>query len=293
MNHFATVITTNHIDKALTALNSLNSCSSQAAILHALVVDYDPSVENLHNNLKVYDLNKVANKSRDLPGRILINKYPPGSDELRWALKPFFVSHLISQGCLDFVCYIDCDLYFYNDYQFIFDELKTHSIILTPHWRQIFAYGVDYIYNYKHGLYNAGFIGFSSKALPALYWWSALCMRECTISETANTYTDQRYLDLFPVYFGDTKVLRHYGCNVAGWNTRFLKREKQEGITLVNGMPVIFIHFTQVTINMIADGEDNHLVEHYRQYESALNKTREKLMTRGLPNCISSKHQLI
>jgi hypothetical protein len=295
VNHFATVITTNHIDKALAVLHSLNSVNSESAVLHALLVNCDQdTINKLHiNNLKLYDLNETVKTSFELSGRIIAEKYAPGSDELRWALKPFFILHLIDKLCQACpVCYVDCDLYFYNDYQFILDKLQTSSIVLTPHWRQIFAYGDDYIHNYRHGLYNAGFVGFNRHAIGALRWWASLCIRECTTSDKANTYTDQRYLDLMPVYFDNVEILRHYGCNVAGWNTRYLKREMKNKEVLISGMPVIFIHFSQVTINMIVDGLDNHLIYHYRQYETALDEARQKLMRRNLPNCISSNQQL-
>ena len=286
MNHFATIITTNHIDKTLTVLESLNQFDSDVT-LHVLLVDYDQhTIDKLQTtNLITYDLNELINQPNELLGKIIVGKYAQNSDELRWALKPLFILYLINQ--YDTLCYIDCDLYFCGNYQFIFNKLKTVPIILTPHWRQIHAYGVDYHYNYKHGIYNAGFIGFNKEAIEALQWWAALCARECTKSEDACTYTDQRYLDLVPTYFEKTEILRHYGCNVAGWNTRYLNRRRQGEDILVNEMPIIFIHFSQVTINMITDGEDNCLIDYYRQYKSILSKIRKKLIIKNLSNCIS------
>jgi len=289
MNHFSTVITANHLDKTLVLLDSLNEFGE--ATLHTLVVDEIPNIQ--FTNLIIYSLKDLAKKQ--LAARTLAIKHAEEQDELRWALKPTFMLHLMQEYTK--LCHVDADICFYDEYQFLFDELNDYPVILTPHWRQIYQYGPDYIHNFSDGLYNAGFIGFSRtehkgsnmvSGMRALRWWSKICAKECTQSSENHTYTDQRYLDLFPIYFR-AKVLRHYGCNVAGWNASYLQRTKEDEHILVRGMPLIFIHFSEITERTIADGLDDLLREPYRKYLIALQKKRQQLAKAKLGMCISKQ----
>ena len=287
MNHFATIITTDHVDKALVLLDSLKTFGD--ATLHALIVDYKPRTATQLGTIedfKAYDLQELLeNVGEGVIARIIANKYANQIDELRWALKSPFISVLRKTNPT--ICYVDCDLCFYNDYQFLIDKLSTTSILLTPHWREINPITIDFLYNFKHGIYNAGFIGFGNNCEKMLEWWAEMCAIECTKSDRAFTYTDQRYLDLVPIYFENVEVLRHYGCNIAAWNSAYLQRERKNEQTEIRGMPIVFIHFSPITILNIENGRDNNLYDYYNHYRMALRQTRQKLIGLGLKDCTS------
>ena len=65
--------------------------------------------------------------------------------------------------------YLDNDLCFFGDFEFLFQELQEHSLLLTPHWRPIDpdANAEQFFYNFRDGLYNAGFVGANNKGLVA------------------------------------------------------------------------------------------------------------------------------
>ncbi|MCS7029618.1 MAG: hypothetical protein NZ519_12725, partial [Bacteroidia bacterium] len=76
-----------------------------------------------------------------------------------------------------------CDLYFYNDYQFLLNELDTYNIILTPHWRNsnpnlhIDKSHEHFEHLFFAGLFNAGFIGCNQHAKHMIEWWAACCVK--------------------------------------------------------------------------------------------------------------------
>ena len=89
---------------------------------------------------------------------------------------------------------------------------------------------------------------------------------------------DQRYLDAFPVYFDGVKIIKHLGCNIAQWNTDYLKREAMGANILINGRwPLIFIHFSAVTIDNIEHGNDTVLMPHLSAYRELLLKAGQSL----------------
>jgi len=299
MNHFATIITQNHFDKALALHASLEAFED--ATLHVLVVDASidtqkmatPNVIIYHQECLMGDMvNQIIitkyrgfeNDSQvKLPKDGIINYY----DYLRWALKASFVQELSKTH--EKVFYCDCDLYFYNDYTFMVEEMNNHNIMISPHWREITPVAnTDFRYNYLHGLYNGGFFAVN-KADAFLDWWKGMCAIECTAESKNGTYVDQKYLDVVPLYFEGVKILRHKGCNVAGWNINHLKRTAEGEKTKVAGQEIIFIHYSPVTINKIEDGQDYLLRTHLDEYKKKLRTIQVDLARRGLKMCMSDK----
>jgi hypothetical protein len=90
-----------------------------------------------------------------------------------------------------------------------------------------------------------------------------------------------------PLYFDDVGIIKHPGCNVAGWNLYYLKRGNTDGEVTINSEPVVFIHYSPVTIHKIEGGEDFMLQGHLKEYEKKLFDIRVDLTRRGLKFCIS------
>jgi hypothetical protein len=265
-----------------------------------MVINSQPMVINrakeleIAKDLRFYSPATLSNSPVGLISRLILGKYMGLDDEIRWALKPPFIRYLTEQHLP--ICYCDCDLCFYSDYQFIIDKLRREqstrgkSIIITPHFREIRRIKNDeWRYNYKHGLYNAGFMGFGDGCQTMLDWWSEMCATECTKDETAWTYVDQKYLDVVPIYFyPDVEVLIHYGCNVAGWNTHYLIRSlDKDGKVKVADKEIVFIHYSPATITGIEGGHDHLLSDHFKSYEEAIQEVRKMLVSAHLRNCIS------
>lgn len=233
MPSFCTISTTSHLFKAYALAKSLDKYNGKLYIL--LVDDINNSNQSTPSNVELISIANIQNEKV----KQITKKYGRNKDKLRWALKSVLLLHLLNK--YDKVVYVDNDIYFFNDFGFLFNELEAYQLLLTPHlypssplkdqtWFEA---------NYRVGLYNAGFVGANKQAKEALNWWTDCCLYEIKKSYYRGLFDDQKYLDLMPVLFDGVKVIKNRGCNIAGWND-YLKVKKEE---------VTFIHFSPFTMN--------------------------------------------
>jgi hypothetical protein len=198
-------------------------------------------------------------------------KYGPSGDSLRWALKPVFLNYLLNN--LEDVVYIDCDVHFYANPAFLFDELKDHPLLLSPHWASTdpMLNEEKFMMNFQAGIFNAGFIGVSKKGQHAMAWWAEACAYAISREMAKGFFVDQRYLDIMPVLVEDAKILRHKGCNIGSWNIDSCKRSVVNGRVMINNeFPVVFIHFNQETVKHILNNNDSLLKPYLDEYTELL-----------------------
>lgn len=259
-----TISTQSHIFKSLALRKSVSPFFD--GDFFCLVTDFDevlPIDDSIHWNRTIELQEQGAVK--------ILEKYK--ADQLRWALKPTYLKFLLKQG-YDQVIYVDNDVFFYSDPTFLFDLLRDHSFLLTPHF-----YSSDpsenqnwLEANFRVGLYNAGFIGVSQKGISILDWWENCCVYNVKKSYWRGLFDDQKYLDLVPVLFDDVKIVKHKGCNLAGWNYRnySYKREKDQCV-LVNNEPLVFIHFAALSFTEFSN-PSNIFFPEFQKYLTALKK---------------------
>jgi hypothetical protein len=250
--------------------------------LHVLIVD-TKELPNNNINVSYYTLQFIKSEI----GLKLIAKYSKHTDKIRWALKSVFMMHLLD--LTNKVIYVDNDTYFFNNPSFLFDLPDKYSILLTPHfydsnpnknqnWLEA---------NFKVGLYNAGFIGVNKNAINALQWWSDCCLYNIKKSYWRGLFDDQKYLDLVPILFDDVMVLKHKGCNLAGWNYLFYKlnRKEKNVVEIEHKYPLIFIHFAETSMIHFAKSDNffnpEYLtyIAHLRKYNLAFINKRSYLKT--------------
>jgi hypothetical protein len=286
---FCTIITHSHLAYATVLYNSLLRFNSNIDF-NIFIADRD-SIESIDTpaNLKYYGcqhlcVNHIANKIKDKYRNEFI-------DEFRWSMKPVFIKYLLVEKKYDKVIFIDPDTYFFNDYNFLFDDLDKYDVLLTPHWRGPDPYIVpkNFHFSLTQGIFNGGFVGANVNGTHAMDWWAMVCEYACEKNSMKGLYVDQKYLDLLPIYFDNIGIMKHRGCNVAFWNLNDCKREKQPDETvLIDGKyPIIFIHFSYGTINAILKGLDPYLFPYLQEYADALNKHDFKL------DIISSHREII
>lgn len=261
---FCTITTQSHLFKVYALADSL---SGNCFPLYVLLIDTNILPINYPSNIKFVVLDDLSN---DL-SRMIIVKYYSNFDKLRWALKSCFLLHLLET--FEKSIYIDNDIFFYNDASFLFEKLSISSILLTPHFyeanpsiRQNWLEA-----NFKVGLFNAGFVGVNSTAKLFLEWWAKCCLYNIKKSYWRGLFDDQKYLDLVPVLFNDVEILKHIGCNLAGWNFNNYKvsRIKSGKVFLNDTFPIIFIHFAE--LSCIKFSSVNHsLFSEYLKYDLLL-----------------------
>ncbi|MBS1609865.1 MAG: hypothetical protein JSS70_14115 [Bacteroidetes bacterium] len=277
MKTFCTIITSDFLPKAIVLFRSLQSFD-QKVKLQVLVVDSkDIDSKNIDESLTIFSITQLS----EYPlVKALYKKYAHiNLDEFRWSLKPVFSSYLLLSG-YDKIIYVDCDMFFVNDYNFLFDELDNNDIILTPHWNSTNPLDNPHAFlsNFTSGMFSAGFFGVTKNGLNAMTWWANAChfMMGEHIENGVND--DQRYLDLFPVLFEKMKIIRHRGCNIGSWNYEESKRVLLNGQVFINEKyPVIFIHFDEMLVSTILKGHDQLLLPYLDQYSLAFESEEYQL----------------
>jgi hypothetical protein len=188
--------------------------------------------------------------------------------QFRWALKPVFIAHLLQNG-FDKVIFTDADMYFVSHFKFLFDELDTSHVLLTPHWANLDPFENEgSLKDVLHGgLYNAGFVGVNQNGKDAMQWWAEMCHYKTEEDPAMGLFYDQKYLNILPVQFDGIKIVKHQGCNLASWNVQTCKREIMNGKLMINGIfEPVFIHFNSETIANILRRNDKHLYPFLEEY---------------------------
>ncbi len=268
MQTFCTIITADYLPFAKVLYASLQKNVPDTS-LQILVVDNNDFTSS--PDFVIHSIDSVVTSP---VAKGIYKKYAhTNPDHFRWALKPVFISYLLQNG-FDKVIFTDPDIFFVNNFSFLFDELDTNNILLTPHWANLNPVEnegslLDLL---RGGLFNAGFIGANKKGKEAINWWAEMCHYKMEINITSGLYDDQKYLIILPVHFPDVKILKHQGCNLASWNVQTCKREIINGkLTINQRFDPIFIHFNRETIVNILNRNDNLLHPFLEEYIQLFN----------------------
>ncbi len=275
MNASCTIVTADYIHYALALNESL--LKFQIIPLYILLVDDKiderPIQEKFPNVHFLYlsDIEKQKNAKE------IIAKYKGIDDNaLRWSLKSILANYLLEK--YNKLLVLDADLFFYQNFQFLFDELDENNILLTPHWRNSLPFAKEGKENehFEHlfvaGLFNAGFIGLNRESREALDWWASCCLYRCDLTTWQGHFGDQTYLNLMPIYFEKVKIMKHRGCNLSEWNYVECKRTLQkDGSVLINDKyPIVFIHFAGCFVDDIEAGKDKLLEPHLKNWKQVI-----------------------
>lgn len=272
---FCTIITEDFTHYALSLFGSLKKYHHSLHFYILIVNQKDPLRQLIADFSELYIVSLEDLLNQDHQAQIIADKYnyDDNFDCFRWSMKPVILRHLLNKG-FNQVFFLDPDLYFFNDFTFLYRELEGSSLLLTPHWRAKNPYkdATNFAILQTSGLFNAGFVGATKSGIPALEWWASVCAYECVKDPSRGLFVDQAYLDLMPIYFEDIKILRHKGCNVANWNQIECERTLSDtGEILINQKwKLIFVHFTLSTIKGIQSGKDYLLTSHLAEYQDVL-----------------------
>jgi hypothetical protein len=263
MQTFCTIITADYLPFARVLHASLQK-NVPGTTLQVLVVD-----KNDFTSSQDFVLHSIDSVATSPVAKGIYKKYAhTNPSHFRWALKPVFISHLLQNG-FDKVIFTDADIYFVNNFNFLFEELDVNNVLLTPHWANIIPLENDGRLTdiLRGGLYNAGFIGVNTKGQEPLNWWAETCHFKTEKNPELGLFFDQKYLDILPVQFPDVKIIKHQGCNLASWNVETCKREIINGKLLINRQyEPIFIHFNRETIVNILNRNDKLLHPFLEEY---------------------------
>lgn len=252
-NVICTISTVSHIEKSFALARSLDPETN----FHMLLTDvreFNTTNVDLLPNVHIDFLDQLID-NRDF--KAVSSRFGERNDKLRWALKSVYLKFLLESG-YDRAIYVDNDIFFYASPDFLFEKLNQASFLLTPHFYKADPTNDQHWLeaNFRVGLYNAGFIGVSHNGIPILDWWANCCLYNVKKAYWRGLFDDQKYLDLVPVLFDDVEILKHKGCNLAGWNYQnYSVSRNAENHLLLNGDPLVFIHFADLSMREFAAKE--------------------------------------
>jgi hypothetical protein len=198
MKQFSSLSDSNYAIQAVTMINSLKKVNNNF-VMHYLCLDdtiYNVLSRLEYDNLKLYRLDEILSPE--------LTEYRETQDKTHfaWALASFFTYWLRSVKKIGNIMYIDADLYFFNDFQAIYDEMGVKSVGIITHrhkeWRER-----------KVGHYNVGIVYFKDDETGTncmKFWRDVVINPKNKYFEKYGTCGDQKYLELFEPLFGEENV---------------------------------------------------------------------------------------
>jgi len=165
--------------------------------------------------------------------------------EFCFVLKPFCASHLLKTDNCKAVVYFDADMMLFQKPLEVEEMVKNHSVILSPHRLDP---GLKRTVGFEHlqdGLFNAGFFAASKckESFSMLEWWANQIREPSNIR--AEWRWDQGWLNLVPLYFPKSGILKKPNFNVAFWNLSERKiHQDKHGNWKCGGDKLTLFHFS-------------------------------------------------
>jgi len=244
--YFFTIITSNYIPKARVLVESLKKFNPQS-IFFLVLCDSIP--DEITIDAELFD-NIICIEELNIPNfDSWIFKH--SIVELCTAIKAlsFLKIFEITQG--EKIVYLDPDIAVFNTLEELEQLLDKNSIILTPHiyTPENLRDGIidNEICALKHGVYNLGFIAIKMNNIgfDFLNWWNERLMNFCYDDIPNGLFTDQRWIELAPIFFNEVFIIRDPSYNLAPWNISTQKISiSGRNIITINNRPLKFFHFS-------------------------------------------------
>ena len=137
MAHFCTIITPDYIGYVKAQFQSLIKFNQEVQ-LYVLICTLDKQEleKDIYTNLpKGIHLHIVVDVCKTDTGNEIFNRFfHKYKDEFRWSMKPVYLCYLFEMVMADKIIYIDWNIIFFHDYDFLFNDLDNKDILLTPQW---------------------------------------------------------------------------------------------------------------------------------------------------------------
>ncbi|WP_027090813.1 hypothetical protein [Cohnella thermotolerans] len=241
-----TVITAAQIPKARIMAESVKRHLAGSTVVVCLV---EQSVHPAAQNCTAFDRVLLA---KDLgydwpPFERLIFKY--NAMEAICAVKGQLLKDLILRLYRkeDEFLYLDSEMKVFSPCSELFDALKEHSIVITPH--QLLPSDIRHVIRevelLNEGTFHGGILGIrrTDDALRFVEWFAERLSRSYEDPYNGR-YWDKRFLNLAMAAF-DLHVLKHPGYNVAAWNFHERMTMSNDGTCHVQGNQLCIFNFAE------------------------------------------------
>ena len=276
MHHFCTLFDSNYMFKGLAMLSSLKKNCDDAFIF---VLCMDLETRELLEKLKFSYIQCISLDEIETNDLLKI-KSDCSLAEYCWTLSPCLPWFLLEKYSeINYITYLDADLYFYSSLKPLFEEISDSSITIIEH-----RFPDQFKYMEIRGRFCVEWVGFrrDAEGLACLKRWRDQCIEWCFYRLELYRMGDQKYLDTWPRDFKSVHIIQNIGAGVAPWNfSQYHFEIKEDKIITVNEFQLIFYHFHQFQI--LNNGRFDRLSatykvlgsepeEVYKTYEIAITK---------------------
>jgi hypothetical protein len=282
-----TICSINYLAQAKTFGQSLLQNNPDYTVIVGLVDKINEKNDFLDTfPFKIIEVEKIGIASFDA----MYSKY--NLTELNTAVKPFFIQYLFENNSeISTVVYFDPDIFVYNKFEELENQLNDHDIVITPHITSPITDG--FVPNEKDflntGLFNLGFIAVkrSQNSLDFLDWWMMRLREYCFMDIKNGLFVDQLWINLVPIFFKKVYILNHPGYNMAYWNLHERKITLSNNALGVNdSYPLVFFHFSGYKINK------KHSISSYQNRYSFIQRPDLTPLFKEYATCLEkNKHQ--
>ncbi len=238
MRYYCTYFDFNYLARALALYNSLER---HAGPFRLYTLCFDEQSYEVLKRMDLPHLEPVALAELEKGDEPLVRcKSNRSTVEYYFTCSPCLPLYLLEKHPeIDFITYLDADLYFYADPQPIYDEMEGHSIGIIEHR---VAPGFR---SHQNGRFNVGWVSFRRDAngLACLRWWKERCIEWCYERFEDGKFSDQGYLTVWPERFQGVRIIEHKGANVAPWNVARYALSLRDEKIYVDEQPLLFYHF--------------------------------------------------
>lgn len=169
--------------------------------------------------------------------------------ELCTSIKPHYMNHLLKQGYKR-VIYVDPDCRVYSKFTPIFESIDKHSLSLTPHCKSVGKsedqVRINELSSLAHGVFNLGYIGVKNDKVGKAVadYWTSRCDAHGFDEIQRGTFTDQKFMDMAPIFFEGMDILKHSGVNLASWNIEGTALKQSGDHIETDDGQLVFFHFS-------------------------------------------------
>jgi len=168
--------------------------------------------------------------------------------EQMWTYPSVILNSLMSsKSDYSDILYLDADLYFFGDSRILWNEIPLGKIGVVEHK---FSSRLAEIF-IESGNFNVSWVSIPTTTIGmrCAEEWAQNCINLCpSVAEYHNNelvYGDQGYLNSWPLkYPNSVSTIQHLGAGVAPWNFEQYEITKDDGSILIDGVPLIFYHFS-------------------------------------------------
>lgn len=226
--------------------------------LYQFIALYD-SIKKACGTFKIFvlcmddDTSRILNQAR-LENAVLITLEEIESESLKslkserniseycWTLKPVLLSYVFEHfEHIDWITYLDADMYFFSSPQNIFSDSDNCSVLLSEHDSNEQIKFVEEAV----GRFNAGLISFKNNlnGRECLHWWKKQCIKWCYNTTVTGQFGDQKYLQDIFVLFKNVCPITEPGVNIAPWNDAKYNMNVREGTLYIDDSPLVLYHY--------------------------------------------------